>query len=215
MNIKDEIKKLCSNPDFVQTFNDFNGSNLTVLTEQQLMSSGFLFNLVDIQLTGGGEINLTDGYHDVEYNNKVYIASGDFLNLTTTAEEKEINNHGIDVTISNVRPEYIEMIGNKKFSKAMVNVNMAFMNPNTGTVALSYPVTVGRIDSVNINIEFKDNESTNESQIKVNSLWEVLEKRARNHCSDGIHRSYPGCENDGIFSRIGKWNSESIWKSAK
>ncbi|MBN5214284.1 hypothetical protein JY428_04995 [Serratia ureilytica] len=187
---------------------------MTVLTEQQLMSAGFLFNLVDIQLPTQ-KLNLTDGYHDVDYDGTTYLASGDFLDLATTAEEKEINNNGINVTISNVRPEYITLITTGQFRNAGVVVRMAFMNPNTGAVAMTFPVFTGTIDSVNINIEFQDNESKNESQVTVNSLWEVLTKKARNHCSDSIHRSYPGNENDGIFSRIGKWNSENIWKSAK
>ncbi|CAI0912359.1 hypothetical protein KGP17_17620 [Serratia sp. JSRIV001] len=215
MSIKDELKKLCTNPDFISAYNDFNGTKVASLTEQQLMSAGFLFNLVDIQLSGGGEVNLTDGFHDVDYDSKTYLASGDFLDLTSAAEEKEINNKAMNVNISNVRPEYIEMIRAKKFSRASVTVRIAFMNPNTGEVALTYPVFTGTVDSVNINIEYKDNESTNESQTTINTLWEVLEKKARNHCSDGIHRSYPGNANDTVFSRIGKWNSEAIWKSAK
>ncbi|WP_241016669.1 hypothetical protein [Serratia ureilytica] len=214
MDIQEELKKLCQNPDFISAFNDFNGTKLTVLTEQQLMSAGFLFNLVDIQLPTQ-KLNLTDGYHDVDYDGTTYLASGDFLDLATTAEEKEINNNGINVTISNVRPEYITLITTGQFRNAGVVVRMAFMNPNTGAVAMTFPVFTGTIDSVNINIEFQDNESKNESQVTVNSLWEVLTKKARNHCSDSIHRSYPGNENDGIFSRIGKWNSENIWKSAK
>lgn len=215
MNIKEELKKLCQNPDFISAFNDFNGTKLTVLSEQQLMSAGFLFNLVDIELSGGGIVNFTDGYHDVDFENRTYLASGDFLDLTSSSEEKEINNKAMNVNISNVRPEYIEMIRAKRFSRATVTVRMAFMNPNTGTVALTYPVFKGTVDSININIEWKDNESTNESQITINTLWEVLEKKARNHCSDSIHRSYPGCENDTVFNRIGKWNSEAIWKSRK
>lgn len=69
------------------------------------------------------------------------------------------------------------------------------------------------MDKLSINIDYEDNESKNETEAVINSIWEVLEKNARNHASDAVHRSYAGNENDTFFSRIGKWNSEKRWTS--
>lgn len=211
--IRQKFKQLCQDSDFIEVYNDYNGTNLTVLNEAQLFSTGTLFNLVDIQMIDDAVLSLTDGFHDVLYEGKVYLATGDFLDIAATAEEKEINNKGLNVKISNVRPEYIELIRAKRFNKANVNIRLAFMNPNKGIVANTFPVFNGVVDSININVEIQDNESTNESDIALDNLWAVLEKSARQHASDGVHRSYPGNENDGFFSRIGKWNSESVWRS--
>ncbi|CAH0149287.1 hypothetical protein SRABI106_00407 [Rahnella aquatilis] len=211
--IRQKFKQLCNDEDFISAYNDFNGTALSVLTEAQLMSTGTLFNIVDIKMKDGAELNLTDGFFDVSHEGKIYLATGDFLDIASTSEEKEINNKGLNVKVSNVRPEYIELIRAKRFGKANVDIRLAFMNPNKGTVANTFPVFSGAVDSININVEIKDDESTNESEIALNSLWEVLDKSARQHASDGVHRSYAGNENDGFFSRIGAWNSEHIWKT--
>ncbi|EDU7931736.1 hypothetical protein K5P07_002728 [Salmonella enterica] len=174
-----------------------------------------MFHIIEVLTASGDVLRLTDGYFDLDYNGFTYLATGDFLDITSNAEEKEINNNGINVTISNVREEYITLIRNKQFDKSDVKIEMAFLNPNTGRVETTFPVFRGVVDSININIEYEEDECKNESEIQLNSIWEVLEKNARSHASDGIHRAYAGNENDLFFSRAGKWNSESKWFSAK
>ncbi|EPM3786602.1 hypothetical protein ACTLKU_005339, partial [Escherichia coli] len=137
------------------------------------------------------------------------------LDISSNSEEKEINNNGITVNVANVREEYITLIRNKQFDKSDVKIEMVFLNPNTGMVETTYPVFRGVVDNINISIEYNEDECKNESEFQLNSIWEVLDKNARSHASDGIHRSYPGNENDLFFSRIGKWNSEAKWHSSK
>ncbi|EBS9250081.1 DUF2163 domain-containing protein [Salmonella enterica] len=174
-----------------------------------------MFHIIEVITASGEVLRLTDGYFDLDHNGFTYLATGDFLDITSNAEEKEINNNGINVTISNVREEYITLIRNKQFDKSDVKIELAFLNPNTGRVETTFPVFRGVVDSININIEYEEDECKNESEIQLNSIWEVLEKNARSHASDGIHRAYVGNENDLFFSRTGRWNSESKWHSAK
>ncbi|EHR2875924.1 hypothetical protein KTR93_001473 [Salmonella enterica] len=188
---------------------------MTKLTLPQLFSTGSMFHIIEVLTASGDVLRLTDGYFDLDYNGFTYLATGDFLDITSNAEEKEINNNGINVTISNVREEYITLIRNKQFDKSDVKIEMAFLNPNTGRVETTFPVFRGVVDSININIEYEEDECKNESEIQLNSIWEVLDKNARSHASDGIHRAYAGNENDLFFSRAGKWNSEAKWHSAK
>ncbi|HDY6702230.1 TPA: hypothetical protein RRD34_003610 [Klebsiella pneumoniae] len=77
------------------------------------------------------------------------------------------------------------------------------------------PIFTGVIDKLSIQLDYNDAECKNETEATLDSIWAVLEKSARNHASDGIHRAYPGNENDSFFARIGKWNSEARWTSVK
>lgn len=215
MTIQEAFNKLCTNLDFIEVYNDQTGQDVSRLTLPQLFSTGSMFHIIEVITASGEILRLTDGYFDLEHNGFTYLATGDFLDITSNAEEKEINNNGINVTISNVREEYITLIRNKQFDKSDVKIELAFLNPNTGRVETTFPVFRGVVDSININIEYEEDECKNESEIQLNSIWEVLEKNARSHASDGIHRAYAGNENDLFFSRVGKWNSEARWMSAK
>ncbi|EDA3265529.1 DUF2163 domain-containing protein [Salmonella enterica subsp. enterica serovar Bovismorbificans] len=213
--IQEAFTKLCTNLDFIEVYNDQTGQDVDRLTLPQLFSTGSMFHIIEVVTASKDVIRLTDGYFDLDYNGFTYLATGDFLEISSNAEEKEINNNGINVTISNVREEYVTLIRGKQFDKSDVKIEMVFLNPNTGKVETTFPVFRGVVDSIAINIDYKEDESTNESEFQLNSIWEVLEKNARSHASDGIHRAYAGNENDLFFSRIGKWNSESRWVSAK
>lgn len=212
MNIQDIFKRLCSDPDFIEVYNDQTGSEVTKLTIGQLFSTGSLFHLVDVSLANNEVLRLTDSYFDVDYEGQTYLATGDILDISRITDEKEINNNGLTIKASNVRKEYVTMIRNKLFEKAKVKINMAFMNPNTGTVAFTYQIFAGEVDCTTINIEFDEDNLKNESEFTVNSIWASLEKNARSHATDSIHRSYVGNEDDLFFSRIGKWNSEAMWR---
>ncbi|EOJ6922193.1 hypothetical protein [Escherichia coli] len=213
--IQDAFNSLCTNVDFIEVYNDQTGQNVSRLTLPQLFSTGSMFHIIEAITASGDVLRLTDGYFDLDYNGFTYLATGDFLDISSNSEEKEINNNGITVNISNVREEYITLIRNKQFDKSEVKIEMVFLNPNTGMVETTYPVFRGVVDNINISIEYNEDECKNESEFQLNSIWEVLDKNARSHASDGIHRSYPGNENDLFFSRIGKWNSESRWHSSK
>ncbi|WP_249820292.1 hypothetical protein [Escherichia coli] len=213
--IQESFNELCTNIDFIEVYNDQTGQNVSRLTLPQLFSTGSMFHIIEVITASGDVLRLTDGYFDLDYNGFTYLATGDFLDISSNSEEKEINNNGITVNISNVREEYITLIRGKQFDKSDVKIEMVFLNPNTGTVAATYPVFRGVVDSIAVNIEYDENECKNESEFQLNSIWEVLDKNARSHASDGIHRSYPGNENDLFFSRIGKWNSEAKWNSFK
>ncbi|MEP8886196.1 hypothetical protein ABKV35_14060 [Enterobacter kobei] len=215
MNIKDRFAVLCKDPDFINAYNDFNGTKLTVLDQSQLFSVGTLCHLVTINMKTGSELLLTDAYYNIEYKAKNYIATGDFTDISTIDEEKEIQNTGMSVKLANVRTEYINLVRTKQLDVADVKIDIAFLNPETGVVAETFNLFTGEIDKLTINIEYDDNESKNETEAQLNSIWAVLEKSARNYASDGVHRSYPGSENDVFFSRIGKWNSEQKWTSKK
>lgn len=215
MSIKDEFKKLCNDPSFISAYNDFNGTNLKVLDVSQLFSVGTLFHLVQIQMQNNKELLLTDAYHDVVYEGKNYMATGDFTDISTIDEQKEINNIGMSVKLSNVRTEYINLIRSKQLDKSDVKIDICFMDPNTGAPTESFNIFTGSVDKLTINIDYTDNESKNETTAQLDSIWAVLEKSARNHASDGVHRSYPGNEQDLFFARIGKWNSQSRWTSVK
>lgn len=213
--IQEAFNRLCTNLDFIEVYNDQTGQDVTRLTLPQLFSTGSMFHIIEVFTASGEVLRLTDGYFDLDYNGFTYLATGDFLDITSNAEEKEINNNGINVTISNVREEYVTLIRNKQFDKSDVKIEMVFLNPNTGRVETTFPVFRGVVDSININIDYKEDECTNESEIQLNSIWEVLDKNARSHASDGIHRAYAGNENDLFFSRTGRWNSEAKWHSSK
>ncbi|MFU1620522.1 hypothetical protein ACM2V5_13175 [Escherichia coli] len=213
--IQDAFNSLCTNVDFIEVYNDQTGQNVSRLTLPQLFSTGSMFHIIEAITASGDVLRLTDGYFDLDYNGFTYLATGDFLDISSNSEEKEINNNGITVNISNVREEYITLIRNKQFDKSEVKIEMVFLNPNTGMVETTHPVFRGVVDNINISIEYNEDECKNESEFQLNSIWEVLDKNARSHASDGIHRSYPGNENDLFFSRIGKWNSESRWHSSK
>lgn len=213
--IQDAFNSLCTNVDFIEVYNDQTGQNVSRLTLPQLFSTGSMFHIIEAITASGDVLRLTDGYFDLDYNGFTYLATGDFLDISSNSEEKEINNNGITVNISNVREEYITLIRNKQFDKSEVKIEMVFLNPNTGMVETTYPVFRGVVDNINISIKYNEDECKNESEFQLNSIWEVLDKNARSHASDGIHRSYPGNENDLFFSRIGKWNSESRWHSSK
>ncbi|CAM6711323.1 DUF2163 domain-containing protein [Citrobacter portucalensis] len=215
MSVKDQFNRLRKDPDFIEAYNDFNGTNYTELTTGQLFSVGTLFHLVQIKMHNGTELLLTDAYYDLQYQGKNYIAAGDFTDISSISEEKEINNIGMTVKLANIRKEYINLIRTKALNRADVKIDICFLNPNTGSPTESFNLFTGSMDKLTVNIEYDDNEAKNETEAVMNSIWEVLEKSARNHASDGVHRSYPGNEQDTFFSRIGKWNSESKWTSVK
>ena len=215
MSVKEQFNRLRKDPDFIEAYNDFNGTNYTELTTGQLFSVGTLFHLVQIKMHNGTELLLTDAYYDLQYQGKNYIAAGDFTDISSISEEKEINNIGMTVKLANIRKEYINLIRTKALNRADVKIDICFLNPNTGSPTESFNLFTGSMDKLTVNIEYDDNEAKNETEAVMNSIWEVLEKSARNHASDGVHRSYPGNEQDTFFSRIGKWNSESKWTSVK
>ena len=189
MSVKDQFNRLRKDPDFIEAYNDFNGTNYTELTTGQLFSVGTLFHLVQIKMHNGTELLLTDAYYDLQYQGKNYIAAGDFTDIS--------------------------LIRTKALNRADVKIDICFLNPNTGSPTESFNLFTGSMDKLTVNIEYDDNEAKNETEAVMNSIWEVLEKSARNHASDGVHRSYPGNEQDTFFSRIRKWNSESKWTSVK
>ncbi|MEZ7211426.1 DUF2163 domain-containing protein [Pantoea ananatis] len=214
-DIKSKFSALCTNPEFIQAYNEFNSTNLTQLSLSQLFSTGTLFHLVNIKMANNNELNITDSWYDLSYNGKTYLATGDFEDISTISDEKEINNVGMSVKLTNVRTEYIQLVRSKSFDKSDVQIDLAFMNPNNGRVEQSFNIFTGAVDSLNVVIEYAENLSTNTTEAKMNSVFEVLEKNARAHASDGVHRSYAGNEQDTFFNRIGKWNSQSIWKTVK
>ena len=213
--IQDAFNSLCTNVDFIEVYNDQTGQNVSRLTLPQLFSTGSMFHIIEAVTASGDVLRLTDGYFDLDYNGFTYLATGDFIDISSNSEEKEINNNGITVNVANVREEYITLIRNKQFDKSDVKIEMVFLNPNTGMVETTYPVFRGVVDNINISIEYNEDECKNESEFQLNSIWEVLDKNARSHASDGIHRSYPGNENDLFFSRVGRWNAEARWHSSK
>lgn len=213
--IQDAFNSLCTNIDFIEVYNDQTGQNVSRLTLPQLFSTGSMFHIIEAVTASGDVLRLTDGYFDLDYNGFTYLATGDFIDISSNSEEKEINNNGITVNVANVREEYITLIRNKQFDKSDVKIEMVFLNPNTGMVETTYPVFRGVVDNINISIEYNEDECKNESEFQLNSIWEVLDKNARSHASDGIHRSYPGNENDLFFSRVGRWNAEARWHSSK
>lgn len=213
--IKQKFEALCKAPDFIQAFNEFNGTSVKQLNLSQLFSTGTLFHLVNIKMPNGNQLNISDAWYDISYNGLTYLATGDFVDISTISDDKEINNVGMTVKLTNVKTDYIQLVQSKQFDKSDVKIELAFCNPNTGQIQQSFNIFTGAVDSLTVNLELKDNESTNTTEAKMNSIYEVLEKKARNHASDGVHRSYPGNENDTFFSRIGKWNSEAIWKTKK
>ncbi|MGA3900196.1 hypothetical protein ACPCYW_16945 [Klebsiella aerogenes] len=215
MTIKERFAALGKDPDFVQAYNEFNGTNLKELSISQIFSVGTLFHLVEINMTNGQTLLLTDAYYDIQYKTKNYIATGDFTDISKIDERKEINNIGLNVKLSNVRTEYINLTRTKALNNAKVRIDTAFLNPNTGVVSESFNLFNGSMSKITINIEYEDNESKNETEAEIDSIWAVLEKSARNHASDGVHRSYKGNENDSFFARVGKWNSEAKWTSVK
>ncbi|MBJ8767512.1 hypothetical protein I5393_03795 [Citrobacter freundii] len=215
MSVKDQFNRLRKDPDFLDAYNDFNGTNYTELTTGQLFSVGTLFHLVQIKMHNGTELLLTDAYYDLQYQGKNYIAAGDFTDISSISEEKEINNIGMTVKLANIRKEYINLIRTKALNRADVKIDICFLNPNTGVPTESFNLFTGSMDKLTVNIEYDDNEAKNETEAVMNSIWEVLEKSARNHASDGVHRSYKGNEQDTFFSRIGAWNSESKWTSVR
>lgn len=213
--VKKIFEDLGKNQDFVEAYNDFNGTNLTSLNTEQVFSVGTFTHLVKIKTTDNREVLITDAYFDIQYEGKNYIASGDFVDISSIRESKELNNLGLTVRLSNVRTEYVSMISAGLLDHSEVKIDLAFLNPNNGNVQTSFNIFTGEIEKLNVEIDYTDNESKNETEVTINSIWAVLDKRARNHCSDGIHRSYPGNENDTFFSRIGKWNSQAKWTSVK
>mgnify|MGYP000430498778 FL=1 len=174
--IQESFSKLCTNLDFIEVYNDQTGQNVSRLTLPQLFSTGSMFHIIEAVTASGDVLRLTDGYFDLDYNGFTYLATGDFLQISSNTEEKEINNNGINVTVSNVREEYITLIRNKQFDKSDVKIEMVFLNPNTGKVETTYPVFRGVVDSIGINIEHEDDECKNESEFQLNSIWEVLGK---------------------------------------
>ncbi|MEZ4051443.1 hypothetical protein QVM81_07630 [Enterobacter rongchengensis] len=214
-SIKEKFNELCKDPSFIQAYNDFNGTNKTVLNMSELFSVGTLFHFVTITMLNGQELLITDSYHDTEFNGKTYIASGDFTDISTVQESKELNNISLTVTLSNVRTEYINLVSSSALNNAAVKIDIGFKDPNTGAIRESFNIDTGTISKLTVNIDLDDNESKNETEVEIDSIWAVLEKSARNHCSDAIHRSYPGNENDTFYARIGKWNSSRRWTSVK
>lgn len=202
--IQDAFNSLCTNVDFIEVYNDQTGQNVSRLTLPQLFSTGSMFHIIEAVTASGDVLRLTDGYFDLDYNGFIYLATGDFLDISSNSEEKEINNNGITVNVANVREEYITLIRNKQFDKSDVKIEMVFLNPNTGMVETTYPVFRGVVDNINISIEYNEDECKNESEFQLNSIWEVLDKNARSHASDGIHRSYQ--EMRTIYSSQGSGN---------
>lgn len=217
MDIIQSFNNLCSNADFINVYNERMGTNLSKLTLKHVFSTGSFYHCVSIKFAdGSGELRICDGYHDIMFNSQLYIASGDFLDVQNSPESKEINNNGMSVKVSNVRPEYVQLIRNKKFDRAIVTITMVFLSPQTGQVQTSFGVFRGQIDSSTIRIDYtSEEEITSETEIKINNFWEVLNKSARYHASDGVHRSYAGNSNDTFFQKIGKWNSEANWMTKK
>ncbi|WP_427032272.1 hypothetical protein ACNF1R_15440 [Enterobacter hormaechei] len=219
MNYNDSIKQkflaLCKDPSFIGAYNDFNGTSKTVLTMSELFSVGTLFHFVTINMLNGQELLITDSYHDTVFNGKTYLASGDFTDISTVQESKEINNISLSVKLSNVRTEYITLISSGALNNADIRIDIGFKDPNTGQISESFNIDTGSISKLTVNIDLSDNDSENETEVEIDSTWAVLEKSARNHSSDAIHRSYPGNENDTFYARIGKWNSAKKWTSVK
>ena len=214
--IKSAFEELTKNKDFIEVFNLYNGSNHTKLTPEQVQSVGYAFNIVKIKLRSE-TLYLTDCAYDIPYDGHLYLASGDFMGMGSINDQKEINNKGITVKMANIKPEFTDLISSGQFKKAPVELRLVFLNPNSGAIETSFSVFNGTVDSIQITLS-PNSDGTNISNTisaELNSIWEVLNSKPRAHCSDAIHRSIPGNENDMFFSRIGKWNSEAIWKSGK
>ncbi|WP_337015300.1 hypothetical protein [Leclercia sp. AS011] len=210
------LNSLTQHPDFLKVYNDRNGTNLTKLKQSQLFTVGDRFQLVTITFAdGSGELRLCDGFYDISFNSKTYLAVGDFIDIKNPTRTKDINNNGMSIRVSNVRPEYITLIQAGKFDRAIVNVELVFTNPQSGVIEANYGTFRGEIDSAIVTLDYSNKEAvTNETEFVLNSFWAVLEKNGRSHASDGVHRSHVGNENDTFFAKIGKWNSEQ-WKMKK
>lgn len=213
---QEEIANLCVHPDFLKDFNSRNGTNKTKLTQQELFSVGTIFHCITVTMAqGAGVLRICDGYHDIVHNNFTFLASGDLLDVMSPKRTKEINNQGMSVKFANVREDYIQLIRGKKLDKAIVQIEVVFLNPLKGGVVASYGQFYGEVDSSIINIRMDGSEWENTTEIKLNSVWCSLDQNARHHASDGVHRSYPGNAGDTFFARAGKWNSEAVWTSKK
>lgn len=214
--IKAAFEKLGTNPDFLEVYNLYNGTSKTSLTVSEVQSIGYAYNIVKIQLKQD-TLYLTDCGYDILYNGNLYLASGDFMGMGAISDSKEINNKGLSVTMANIKPEFADRVTSGQFKNAPVELSICFINPNTGVPEVVYSVFSGSVDSVQITLSPDSNGTTISNSIKaeLNSIWEILASKPRAHCSDAVHRSTPGNENDMFFSRIGKWNSEEVWKSGK
>ncbi|MEB7712330.1 hypothetical protein NGC32_06270 [Kluyvera cryocrescens] len=213
---QEEINNLCMHPDFLKDFNSRNGTKKTKLSQQELFSIGTIFHCITVTMaSGAGVIRICDGYHDITHNNHKFLASGDLLDVVSPKRAKEINNQGMSVQFANVRQDYIKLIREKKLDKAVVQIEVIFLNPLKGGVVASYGQFYGEVDSSILNIRMDGSEWENTTEIKLNSVWCSLDQNARHHASDGVHRSYPGNANDTFFARAGKWNSEAVWTSKK
>ena len=215
--INARFAQLCKSNDFIEVYNDHTGQNVKELNLSQLFSVGYMFHLVTVKTVSGLELDMTDALYDLNHEGKIYIATGDFLDITTSNEEKEIQNVGLSVKFSNVKTEYINLIRRKELDHAQVDIKMAFVNPTTGLIDNLFPIFSGEVDSINIIVDYKEDKMdiSNSSDVKINSIWAALDKHARNHASDSVHRSYEGNEDDLFFSHGGKWNSEAIWRTRK
>lgn len=209
--------QLLTNDDFKKMYELQTGQNVAKLTQEQLFSTGSMYHCVKITFAdNSGELRLTDCGRDITFNNQVYLATGDFIDIQNPQRSKEITNTGMSIKVSNVRSDYITLIQQGKFERANLDIKLVFVNPLKGNVENSFGVFNGEFDASIITIDNSSQEEcTNESEFKINSFWAVLDKSARAHCTPGVHKSYAGNETDTFFDHVGKWNSEAIWTSRK
>ncbi|MCP6346837.1 hypothetical protein NL431_27425, partial [Klebsiella pneumoniae] len=98
------------------------------------------------------------------------LATGDFTDISTIQESKEINNTGMTVRLSNVRTEYISLIRSKALDNSEVKIDIGFINPNNGSVQTSFNIFTGVIDKLSIQLDYNDAECNNETEATLDSI---------------------------------------------
>jgi hypothetical protein len=107
------------------------------------------FMAIDLDFDGGNFLAWT-GYGNITFDSNTYIGAGDFLNVSPTKENAEVQANGIDITLSGVPSELISSALSETYQGRSCKLFLGVLDNSNAVVADPYLLFSGRMDLMTI-----------------------------------------------------------------
>ena len=105
--------------------------------------------------TSGGTVLLTNHFHEIIVDGKKYLAAGQFLNFSDIADNLEVKDNTLDVSLSGVDSSVTSLVLANPVEGSLVTVSRGFYIENSGQLADGiYQRWSGRVNNYSITDDY-------------------------------------------------------------
>ncbi|ORX48369.1 hypothetical protein BCR36DRAFT_584289 [Piromyces finnis] len=212
-NFEDRIVECIINMKHYETLNYYTENNTKIKTPFVCAIESNKFNIADLLLRNGYDINYSFQYLDM-FNEMKYFDIIDYLYSTNYFKKNEFSCYGLMYLLNNgytiKNKEYdISMLDKKDFNEDEMEILLKFsLKDNKSTIQCSFYKKAITNDSIKLLCILYDNDS-NEKNNKVYNIYKEYRHCGRSHSSLRSRR-YDSFKNDVIYYFLSNNNNSSI-----